>query len=201
MRSGVRVIVVCCLLSGSVAACSKTVDARGGARLAEEFGGPEVGLAVDLPDGWRTIDLSLSDAAEAAEDAGLDGMPPEVFEQSVEQMKKQNGAIAFKTDTVGTGFATNVNGFCMSQPWGTAAQVKAQMATAGFTDVEVREQPVAGREALRATYKMTMQGRSLDGDATTVKADGDKACTVTVTAPDGEMPPEAEQIHRTVKVF
>ncbi|WP_242906063.1 hypothetical protein [Actinomadura terrae] len=167
-------------------------------------GGPENGVRMSIPDGWMEIDLTSGEAEQGLKRLGLQGANEELLRQSFASLEKQKAVYAVETRAAERGYATNVNALCTPTPVSSVealeAGTRAGMSQLGAQDVEITRTTVAGRAGIRTTYTLRTAAGTLTGRQVQV-ADGSRACSLTVTARDGEMPGNADQIMGTLELL
>ncbi|WP_242886990.1 hypothetical protein [Actinomadura litoris] len=167
-------------------------------------GGPENGVRMSIPDGWMEIDLTSGEAEQGLKRLGLQGANEEMLRQSFASLEKQKALYAVETASAQRGYATNVNALCTPTPLSSVdaleAGTRSGMAQLGAQDVEITRTTVAGRPGIRTTYSLRTAAGILTGRQVQV-ADGSRACSLTVTAKDGEMPDDADQIMGTLELL
>jgi len=189
----------------STATQPATAPPAGGAPAGwKSVGGPENGVRMSIPDGWIEIDLTSGEAEQGLKRLGLKGANEELIRQSFAMLERQKAVYAVESESAQRGYATNVNALCTPSP---ATSVEALengtrlgMSQLGARDVEITRTTVAGRPGIRTTYALRSASGTLTGRQVQV-GDGDRACSLTVTAKEGAMPPEADLITTTLELF
>lgn len=190
------------IAAAALAGCSDNPPADGPDRL----GGEDHGVSLRLPDGWKALDVSFDDLAAARKDAGIEGMNPAAAEAIIEQARKQNSVLAVDPDSATSNFVTNVNAFCQPDPAGEtgpglAEYLENNVAQLGFEKAQASEMTIDGKDAVRLSYQLATADNELDGMQFYVPASDERVCIVTVTAPRGELPDEAEQIGTSIRTY
>lgn len=167
-------------------------------------GGPENGVRMSVPDGWIEIDLTSGEAEQGLKRLGLQGANEELIRQSFAMLERQKAVYAVESESAQRGYATNVNALCTPSPATSAEALengtRLGMSQLGARDVEITRTTVAGRPGIRTTYTLRSAAGTLTGRQVQV-GDGDRACSLTVTAKEGAMPPEADRITTTLELF
>ncbi|QXJ20865.1 hypothetical protein AGRA3207_001652 [Actinomadura graeca] len=168
------------------------------------IGGPENGVRMSIPAGWMEIDLTSGEAEDGLKRLGLQGANENLLRQSFALLEQQKAVYAVETGSAQRGYATNVNALCTPSP---ASSVEALemgtrqgMSQLGAQDVEITRTTVAGRPGIRTTYVLRSAAGVLTGRQVQV-TDGGRACSLTVTAKEGEMPGDADQITNTLELL
>ncbi|WP_067458805.1 hypothetical protein [Actinomadura macra] len=168
------------------------------------IGGPENGVRMSVPAGWMEIDLTSGEAEQGLKRLGLQGANEDLLRQSFAMLEQQKAVYAVETGSAQRGYATNVNALCTPSP---ASSVEALemgtrqgMSQLGAQDVQITRATIAGRPGIRTTYSLRSGAGVLTGRQVQV-VDGGRACSLTVTAKDGEMPGEADQITNTLELL
>ncbi|MGI5164169.1 hypothetical protein ACQEU3_07410 [Spirillospora sp. CA-253888] len=168
------------------------------------IGGPANGLRLSIPKSWTDIELLKGDYDRFLDGFKVEGMDKRTMRRGLEGLRKSKAVYAVDTKTVSGGFATNVNGLC--QPLGGASPaqlkngLKIQLTRVGAQDLQVSEVTVAGRPGILSTYRLKSSTGVLEARQY-VAAAGAKGCIVTVTAPQGKLPANADTIADTVQVL
>ncbi|TDD64579.1 hypothetical protein [Actinomadura rubrisoli] len=167
-------------------------------------GGPENGVRMSIPDGWQEIDLTSGEAEEGLKRLGLQGANEQLLRQTFTMLEQQKAVYAVETESAQRGYATNVNALCTPSP-ATSVQAlengtRLGMSQLGAQNVEITQTTVAGRPGIRTTYTLRSAAGTLTGRQVQV-GDGDRACSLTVTAKDGAMPSNADQIAGTLELL
>lgn len=182
------------------ASSSPAADAPPGWRT---IGGPENGVRISIPKGWEDIQLTSGEAEEGLAKLGLKGANQELLRQSMEQLKQRKAVYAIEAESAVRGYATNVNALCVPSPATSIEQLKtgtrAGMSQLGASDVQVADATVAGRPGIRTTYVLKSAAGALTGYQVQVAQDG-RACSLTITSKQGEMPGNAEDIANTMEL-
>ncbi|WP_329521702.1 hypothetical protein [Spirillospora sp. NBC_01491] len=167
-------------------------------------GGPDNGVRISIPEGWVDIAISNGEAASGLDRLGLKGADREVMMRSISQLQERKGVFAVLAASTETPFATNVNALCTPSGGATLEQVKAATRTGlqqiGARNVQATTATIGGRPGVRATYEMASALGTLSGHQGQVP-DGDRTCTVTVTAKQGAMPASTGDILNTMELL
>jgi len=168
------------------------------------IGGPENGVRMSIPEGWMEIDLTSGEAEEGLKRLGLQGANESLLRQSFALLEQQKAVYAVETESAQRGYATNVNALCTPSPAASAEALeigtRQGMSQLGAQDVQITRTTVAGRPGIRTTYSLRSGAGILSGRQVQV-ADNGRACSLTVTAKDGEMPRDADQITTTLELL
>ncbi|WP_131738065.1 hypothetical protein [Actinomadura roseirufa] len=168
------------------------------------IGGSENGVRMSVPEGWVEIDLTSGEAEEGLKRLGLQGANEELLRQSLSLLGRQKAVYAVESESAQKGYATNVNALCTPSPASSVEALETGtrlgMNQLGAQDVEITRTTVAGRPGIRTTYTLRSAAGTLTGRQVQV-GDGSRACSLTVTAKEGTMPPEADQITGTLEVL
>jgi len=115
-------------------------------------------VSVTLPPGWTNIPTSPDQFAKYLDSAAKDN--PKLARQLTAQMKAATSnaliMLAVRSSDASADFSTNVDLGVAPSDGATAAQgvdsLKSQLTAAGTENVVVSVQPIAGHDALLATY-------------------------------------------------
>ncbi|MGI5167400.1 hypothetical protein ACQEU3_23935 [Spirillospora sp. CA-253888] len=175
-------------------AASSAAPAAGGTPLNA------TGASVTLPPGWKQVDPTQDASPVVQTSFRLTGDLGSLTKELLGKQKEQG--IAFAIDTsVTSGFAPILTVGCDrgGLTGSSLEQLKAK-ATAMHKGARLTDLTVGGRPGFKATY--TSPGRDgITTDEATVRVPipGDRFCFVDLSAKQGAMPPQAEQILASFK--
>lgn len=169
------------------------------------LGGQATEMTISVPGDWTPIDLKAEDLAAAARQADIPGANKEVLSRGLLSLRAHRAVYAYdgaaKKDT---GFATNLNGFCLWGPssvTGLKREVRRGLAPAGVTGVQVRDTVIGERPAIEVSYGLTYNGTRLKGLQVQVPDGRGQYCVASITAKKDAATPEAEDILGTLRLW
>ncbi|MEU8797353.1 hypothetical protein [Spirillospora sp. NPDC048819] len=185
---------------GGSASPTTAAEPQGGG-TGTPVGGPNTGVTVGLPEGWKQVDPTQDASPVVQTSFHLSGDRGALIKELMGEQKKL-GIVWGIDSSVTSGFAPNLAAGCdKGGIIGTELETLKEKARRLNKGAEITDLTVSGKPG----FKMTNTSTGSDGIATdqievTVPVSDERYCFVKLEAAQGAMPPAAEQIVTSFKL-
>jgi hypothetical protein len=156
------------------------------------IGGATQGISIEVPASFTAIDLrSLASAQASLRQLGLTGAKAATITRAIPAMEKDRGVIAVDRASATSGFASNLNAYCVDSGTDLTGtdmvpafrQVTSQLQQQlGATNVTSTAKEIGGVPGVETTYHLQSSGfGTIYGSQLEVAAKPHKACYVTLS--------------------